>query len=94
MRYMGILISENGFVVLDAEPGLAGMSVLAAAFVPKLPLSLSVTNYIGRVRKLEILQMLTRRLSSANQIHGVDASSSNFLGLNTSATARKKDSER
>jgi hypothetical protein len=26
-----VLIFENGFVVLDAEPGLARMSVLAAA---------------------------------------------------------------
>jgi hypothetical protein len=30
MRYMGILIFENGFVVLDAEPGLARMSVSTA----------------------------------------------------------------
>jgi hypothetical protein len=29
VRY--VLIFENSFVVLDAEPGLAGMSVLAAA---------------------------------------------------------------
>jgi uncharacterized protein YjbI with pentapeptide repeats len=31
MRYMGILIFENSFVVLDAAPRLAGISVWAAA---------------------------------------------------------------